>query len=110
MRFSRIVPALAAAWVLTGEACYAEQAARHVRAWFLDADARMAPYLRWMTTDPNGIDEREAKNNHGTCWVMQVAAFARLTGNGKLLAFCRDRFRTVLVPNHLWVGAAPDSR
>ena len=62
--------------------------------WFAD-------YLRWMTTDPNGIEEREAKNNHGTCWVMQVAAFARLTGNEELLAFCRDRFKTVLVPSQM---------
>ncbi|HYN03954.1 MAG TPA: alginate lyase family protein, partial [Vicinamibacteria bacterium] len=65
-----------------------------VLRWFAD-------YLRWMTTDPNGIEEREAKNNHGTCWVMQVAAFARLTGNEDLLAFGRDRFRTVLVPNQM---------
>lgn len=65
-----------------------------VRAWF-------AEYLRWMTTDPNGIEEREAKNNHGTCWLLQVAAFARLTGNTELLAFGRDRFKTVLVPNQL---------
>ena len=36
MRLSRIVPALAAAWVLTGEARYAEHAARHLRAWFVD--------------------------------------------------------------------------
>ena len=62
--------------------------------WFAD-------YLRWMTTDPNGIEEREAKNNHGTCWVMQVAAFARLTGNEELLAFCRERFKTVLVPGQM---------
>ncbi len=63
-----------------------------------------AEYLRWMTTDANGIEEREAKNNHGTCWVMQVAAFARLTGNEELLAYGRDRFRTVLVPGQV----APD--
>ena len=44
-----------------------------VRAWFSD-------YLDWMTTHPYGIEEREAKNNHGTCWALQVAAFARLTG------------------------------
>ena len=60
-----------------------------------------AEYLRWMTTDPNGIEEREAKNNHGTCWVMQVAAFARLAGDEERLRFCRDRFRTVLVPGQL---------
>ncbi len=58
-------------------------------------------YLRWIRTSPNGIEEREAKNNHGTCWVMQVAAFARLTGNRELLDYCRARFREVLVPNQM---------
>jgi len=61
-------------------------------------------YLNWLTTSKNGIEEREAKNNHGTCWVMQVAEFARLTGNQELLAYCRNRFKTVLVPNQI----APD--
>jgi len=68
-----------------------------IHAWFAD-------YLTWMTTHPYGIAEREAKNNHGTCWVMQAAAFARLTGNKALLRFCRERFETVLVPGQL----APD--
>jgi hypothetical protein len=54
-----------------------------------------------MTTSANGREEREAKNNHGTCWVMQVAAFAHLTGNGELLDYCRERVKTVLVPNQL---------
>jgi hypothetical protein len=54
-----------------------------------------------MTTSKNGIEEREAKNNHGTCWVMQVAAFAQLTGDQKLLDYCRDRFKKVLVPNQI---------
>jgi hypothetical protein len=65
-----------------------------VRRWFAD-------YLRWMTTSKNGVEEREAKNNHGTCWVMQVAAFAHLTGNEELLDYCRARFREVLVPNQM---------
>src|SRR4029078_8125913 len=33
-----------------------------VKRWFAD-------YLRWLTTSANGLEEREAKNNHGTCWV-----------------------------------------
>src|SRR3954469_20859226 len=41
-------------------------------------------YLQWMTTSRNGLEERDAKNNHGTCWVMQVAAFAQLTGDRQL--------------------------
>jgi hypothetical protein len=159
MRLSVQVPALAAAWVLTDDARYARHAGLHLRAWFVDADTRMAPHLRyaqaihgrvtgrgigiidtihlvevaravealdgspalsagereavrrwfaeylhWMTTHPHGVDEREAKNNHGSCWVMQVAAFARLTGNDALLDYCRDRFKTVLLPRQM----APD--
>ena len=58
-------------------------------------------YLVWLTTSKNGTDERDAKNNHGTCWLMQVAAFAHLTGNKELLRYCRDRFRTVIVPGQI---------
>ena len=66
-------------------------------------------YLKWMTTSKNGIDEREAKNNHGTCWVMQVAAFARLVGDKDLLEYCRNRFKTVLVPNQIALdGSFPE--
>src|SRR5712692_7006851 len=68
--------------------------AKAIKQWFAD-------YLVWMTTSRNGIEERDAKNNHGTCWVMQVAEFARLTGNQQLLAYCRDRFKTVLLPNQI---------
>jgi hypothetical protein len=63
-----------------------------VKKWFAD-------YLEWMTTHQYGKDERDAKNNHGTCWVMQVAAFSRLAGNQDLIQYCRERFKTVLVPN-----------
>jgi hypothetical protein len=65
-----------------------------ITQWFAD-------YLEWMTTSQNGVQERDAKNNHGTCWLMQAAAFAHLTGDQKLLAFCRDRFKTVIVPNQI---------
>jgi hypothetical protein len=65
-----------------------------ITQWFQD-------YLEWMTTSKNGLEEREAKNNHGTCWVMQVAAFAQLTNDHKLLQFCRERFKTVIVPNQI---------
>jgi hypothetical protein len=61
----------------------------------------LGAYLDWMTTSKSGIEERDAKNNHGTCWVMQVAEFARFTGNAKLTGFCRDRYKSVLVPNQI---------
>jgi len=157
IRLSLIVPALAAAWELTGEKKYADHASRHLRAWFVDPATRMNPnlqyaqaifgaskgrgtgiidtlhlveparaatllmqggalkdaaaiqdwfaqYLEWMRTSKNGQDERDAKNNHGTCWVLQAAEFSRFTNNHEVRAWCRDRFRTVLVPHQI----APD--
>lgn len=68
-----------------------------IKQWF-------SQYLEWVTTHPYGIEERNAKNNHGTCWVMQVASFAKLTGNETLINDCKNRFKTVLLPNQM----APD--
>jgi hypothetical protein len=153
MRLSVQVPALTAAWVLTGDRRYAAHARRHLRAWFVEPRTRMNPnlqfaqaihgvatgrgtgiidtihlvevaraverlhqghalrgsehrqiqgwfadYVRWMTTHPYGIAERDAKNNHGTCWVAQVAAFATVTGDHRQLDMCRTRFTSVLLP------------
>jgi hypothetical protein len=64
------------------------------KKWFGD-------YLRWLTTHPYGIDEMNTKNNHSTCWVMQVASFARLTENDSLLDVCRERYKTILLPNQM---------
>ena len=68
-----------------------------VKQWF-------AAYTEWMTTHPYGIAERDTKNNHATCWCTQVAAFAHLTGNAEQTAYCRNRYKSVLIPNQ----EAPD--
>ena len=58
----------------------------------------------WMRTSDHGKTERDAKNNHGTCWVLQAGEFARFTANTEAMDWCRDRFRSVLVPEQI----APD--
>jgi alpha-glucosidase (family GH31 glycosyl hydrolase) len=58
-------------------------------------------FLQWLTTHQYGKDEMNAANNHGTCWVMQVAAFSKFTGNEELMKFCRERYKTVLLPNQI---------
>ena len=58
-------------------------------------------YLQWLTSHPYGLEERDAKNNHSTCWAMQVASFAKLTDNQALIDYCKTRFKTVLLPNQL---------
>jgi hypothetical protein len=62
-----------------------------IQRWFAD-------YLQWMRTSQNGQQERDAKNNHGTCWVLQAGEFARFTQNEEVMSWCRDRFKSVLVP------------
>lgn len=58
-------------------------------------------YLQWLTTHKYGTDEMNAENNHGTCWAMQVACFAKFTGNQKLMDFCSERYKKVLLPNQM---------
>jgi len=64
------------------------------RAWF-------DKYLNWVTHHKYGIDEMNALNNHGTCWTMQVAGFARFTQNDSLLDLCRQRYKTLHLPGQM---------
>ena len=65
-----------------------------MKKWFTD-------YLMWLHNHQYGRDEMNAKNNHGTCWVMQVAAFAQLIGDERILNNCRRRYKEVLLPNQM---------
>jgi hypothetical protein len=74
--------------------CIDKQLLETIKTWF-------AEYLKWLTTHQYGKDEMNAKNNHGTCWVMQAASFAKLTGNTQILEFCRNRYKEVLLPGQM---------
>ena len=65
-----------------------------IKNWFTQ-------YLQWVTTYPYGIDERDAKNNHATCWVMQVAVFASFTQNTFLIDYCKNSYKTILLVNQV---------
>lgn len=65
-----------------------------VKSWFND-------FVTWLTTHPYGIDEMNTKNNHATCWVMQVGMFARLTGNEEVMELCINRFKEILLPDQM---------
>jgi hypothetical protein len=74
--------------------CIDKQLLSSIKDWFSE-------YLDWLTTHQYGKDEMNAKNNHGTCWVMQVASYAKLTGNNEILDFCRKRYKEVLLPEQM---------
>ena len=47
IRLSLQMPALTAAWVVTGKRKYAQHAAEHLRAWFLNPATLMNPNLQY---------------------------------------------------------------
>ena len=52
LNLSLYVPALTAAFVLTHEARYAQQAVAHLKAWFIDPATNMAPNMTYAQTTP----------------------------------------------------------
>jgi len=90
-----LIEVSAAIEAISARGAIAPADAAPVKAWFRE-------YLVWLTTSEYGIDERDRGNNHGTCWVMQVAAFARMLGDQQQLEYCRTRFKTWLLPNQMF--------
>jgi hypothetical protein len=86
-----VEPARAATLLMTANVL---EGGKSVQRWFAD-------YLDWMRTSQNGQEERDAKNNHGTCWVLQAGEFARFTRNEAVMSWCCERFKTVLVPGQM---------
>jgi len=70
-----------------------------VKKWF-------AEYTDWLMTSKPGIQEKLTKNNHSTCWAMQVASFAKLCNNEAVLDSMRIRYKTVLLPNQMAVDGS----
>ncbi|MDW5265082.1 MULTISPECIES: alginate lyase family protein [Acidobacteriaceae] len=86
-----VEPARAATLLMSAQVL---EGGKEIQQWFGD-------YLEWMRTSKNGQEERDARNNHGTCWVLQAGEFARFTQNEEVMSWCRERFRTVLVAGQI---------
>lgn len=82
---------------LKGSEAMIEPIYEGLQRWF-------ASYLHWMKTHPNGVEEMNADNNHGVCWFVQASVFGWFTGDEAMLHFCRERFKTSLLPDQM----APD--
>ena len=60
----------------------------------------------WLVTSENGRKEAAAKNNHAVAYWLQVASYARFTGDAARLAECRRQFREVFVPDQMAVDGS----
>lgn len=71
----------------------------------------LTEYVDWLMTHPYGEKEMNATNNHGTCWAMQVAMFAKYIGNRDVMKLCADRFRNIFIVNQMAAdGSFPQER
>ncbi len=87
---------------LHGAKSFSAEEEAAVVSWFHD-------YLKWLRTHPYGVDESNAKNNHGTCAWLQIACFAHLTNDAENLAAARRRLKEVLLPSQMLAdGSFPE--
>ncbi|MBP5639754.1 MAG: alginate lyase family protein [Victivallales bacterium] len=62
-----------------------------VKCWF-------TAYIHWLKNSQNGREERCHPNNHGACWFLQAAAFARLCKDKQTLQESAQAFESFLLP------------
>ncbi|MDB5002658.1 MAG: alginate lyase [Mucilaginibacter sp.] len=85
--------------VMEAARSFDKQSAINIKKWF-------AGYINWLNTSKPGMQERDVKNNHATCWAMQVAAFAKLCEDKVMLDSLRIRYKTILLPNQMAVDGS----
>jgi len=79
---------------LVGPALMTAQEYAALQDWFRS-------YLAWMRTSDKGKTERDAANNHATCWALQAAEFARLIGDNAAREEVHRQYTDVLLPGQL---------
>jgi hypothetical protein len=85
--------------VMEAAKSFDNQSAQNIKKWF-------AQYINWLNTSKPGMQERDVKNNHATCWAMQVAAFAKLCNDQVMLDSLRIRYKTILLPSQMAVDGS----
>jgi hypothetical protein len=83
VRLSIQVPALTAAWLLTGEHRYGVKACEHLRAWFVTLATRMNPNLRYAQA-VQGVSTGRSYGIIDTLHLVEVARAASFLMNGML--------------------------
>ncbi len=65
-----------------------------LKKWFGD-------YTDWILSSTNGIKEMNNPNNHSIACFVQLASFAKFTGNQKVFELSQQKFKETLFPNQM---------
>ena len=80
------IEAVQAAGLIEGSRSWTGADKTALQAWFRS-------YLNWLLTSPNGAHERAARNNHGSWYAAQTAAYATFVGDTALARSIVDSAR-----------------
>jgi hypothetical protein len=82
--------------MLAGSPNWTDADQRATQQWF-------ASYLDWLLTSPNGKHEHDAKNNHGSWFAAQTAAFSSFVGDTarvrEITSAAKDRIGSQIRPD-----------
>jgi hypothetical protein len=85
VRLSIQMPALTAAWVLTGDSRYGKRACDHLRAWFVNPETRMNPNLQFAQA-VEGVSTGRSYGIIDSLHLVEVARAASFLTDGMLTA------------------------
>ncbi len=96
--FAQVVDALR---LLDDSPALREHEKTTIRAWFAD-------FVHWFTTAPLALEERAAKNNHGSWYFAQAIPLARYVGRDDLARALCEETRTLLTHQIQPDGSQPE--
>jgi hypothetical protein len=70
------------------------EVAAGLKKWF-------GEFANWMVSSKNGQEEARAKNNHSVAYFLQLAVYAKFSGDQKKVADCRRQFKEVFLPEQM---------
>ena len=85
--------------VLAESPAFPDDVLAGLKQWFRE-------YTHWMRTSKNGREEAKTINNHVVAYWLQIACFARLTGDEENLAEARRQVKEVFVPDQMAVDGS----
>ena len=103
VRLSWIVPALAAAYKITGKQEYSRHASKHLRAWFIDGTTRMSPNLQYA----QAIQGRVTGRGTGIIDTLHLMEVARAAGQLDLRASDLKAVKDWFVSYLGWMNTHP---